>query len=57
MDGDVFIGYLGLDYRLQANVLLSLTVAHSQGDGDYAARDVTKGDVDITLTSVLPYVH
>ena len=57
MDGNVFTGYLGLDYRLQPNVLLGLAVAHSQGDVDYEARDVTKGDVDITLTSVLPYAH
>ena len=57
MDGNVFTGYLGLDYRLQSNVLLGLAVAHSQGDVDYEARDVIEGDVDITLTSVLPYAH
>ena len=57
MDSNVFTGYLGLDHRLQPNVLLGLAVAHSQGDVDYEARDVTKGDVDITLTSVLPYAH
>ena len=57
MDGNVFTGYPGLDYRLQSNVLLGLAVAHSQGDVDYEARDVTEGAVDITLTSVLPYVH
>ena len=28
----------------------------AQGDMDYETRDVTKGDVDITLTNVLPYV-
>ena len=57
IDGNVFMGYLGLDYRLQSNVLLGLPVAHSQGDVDYETRDVTRGDVDLTLTSVLPYVH
>ncbi len=57
MDGTVFTGYLGLDYRLQPNVLLGLAVAHSQGDVDYETRDVTKGEVDLTLTSVLPYAH
>ena len=57
MDGTVFTGYLGLDYRLQPNVLLGLAVAHSQGDVDYETTDVTKGDVDITLTSILPYAH
>ena len=45
MDGNVFTGYLGLDYRLQSNVLLGVAVAHSQGD------------MDFTLTSVLPYAH
>ena len=57
IDGDVSAGYPGLDYRLQPNVLLGLAVAHSQGDMDYEALDVTKGDVDLALTSVLPYVH
>ncbi len=57
MDGNVFTGYLGVDYRLQPNVLLGLAVAHSQGDVDYETANVTKGDVDVTLTSVLPYAH
>ena len=57
MDGNVFTGYLGVDYRLQPNVLLGLAVAHSQGDVDYETTDVTKGDVDVTLTSILPYAH
>ena len=57
MDGNVFTGYLGVDYRLQPNMLLGLAVAHSQGDVDYETTDVTKGDVDITLTSLLPYAH
>ena len=29
MDGNVFTRYLGLDYRVQLNVLLGLAVAHS----------------------------
>lgn len=45
MDGNVFTGYLGLDYRLQPTVLPGLAVTHSQGD------------VDIRLTSVLAYAH
>ena len=57
MDGNVFTGYLGLDYRLQPNVLLGLAVVHSQGDVDYETTDVTKGAVDLTLTSVSPYAH
>ena len=57
MAGDVFSGYLGLDYRLQQNVLLGLAVAHSRGDVGYETTDVTEGEVDMTLTSVLPYAH
>ena len=57
MAGDVFTGYLGLDYRLQQNVLLGLAVAHSRGDVGYETTDVTEGEMDIGLTSVLPYAH
>ena len=57
MDGEVFTGYVGLDYRLQQNVLLGLAVAHSRGDVDYETVDATRGDVDLRLTSVLPYAH
>ena len=57
MDRDVYTGHLGLDYRLQPTVLRGLAVAYSQGDVNYTATDVTKGDIDITLTSVVPYAH
>lgn len=50
-------GYLGLDYRLQRNVVLALALAYSQGAMDYEMREVTKGDVDLTLPSVLPYAQ
>ena len=42
MAGNVFTGYLGLDYRLQPNVLPGPAVAHSQGDVDYETTDVTR---------------
>ena len=57
MDGEVFTGYVGLDYRLQQNVLLGLAVAHSRGDVDYETADVIRGAADLRLTSVLPYAH
>ena len=57
MDGDVYSGYLGLDYRVRPDVLLGLAVAHSRGDVDYASAGVTKGELDVELTSVLPYAH
>ena len=57
MDGDVYSGYLGLDYRVRPDVLLGLAVAHSRGDVDYASTGVTEGALDVELTSVLPYAH
>ena len=57
MDGEVFTGYVGLDYRLQQKVLLGLAVAHSRGDVDYETADVIRGDVDLRLTNVLPYAY
>ena len=38
MDGNVFTGYLSVDYRVQPTVLMGLAVAHSQGDVDYGQR-------------------
>ena len=57
MDGGVFTGYLDVNYRLQSIVVVGMAVAHSQGDVDYEMTDVTKGDMDIILTSILPYAH
>ena len=38
-------------------MLLALAVAHSRGDVDHKTEDVTRGDVDLWLTGVLPYTH
>ncbi len=57
MDGDVFTGYVGLDYRMRRDVLLGMALAQSWGDVDYETTGVTRGKVDVGLTSVLPYVH
>ena len=57
MDGEVFTGYVGLDYRLQPDVLLGLAVAHSRGDVVTETADAAGGDVTLRLTSVLPYAH
>ncbi len=57
MDGEVFSGYVGLDYRSEHDLLLGAAVGHSRGDVDYETRDVTTGEVDVELTSVLPYAH
>ena len=57
MEGKGFTSYLGGVYRLQPTVLGGVTVAYSQSDVDYTTADVTRGDIDITLMSVLPYAH
>ena len=57
MDGEVFGGFVGLDYRLDRDVLLGVAVAHTRGDADYEIDAVTAGVVDLELTSVLPYAH
>ena len=57
MDGTLYSGYLGLDYRPQATVLMGLAVAHSTGDVSYERTGATKAGADVELTSVLPYAH
>ena len=57
MDGDVFSGYLGLDYRVRTNVLLGLAVSHAAGKIDYETDAGDRGRVDTGLTSVMPYAH
>ena len=56
MDGTLYSGYVGVDYRPQATVLLGLALAHSTGDVNYE-REATKAGADVELTSVLPYAH
>ena len=57
MDGRLYSGYLGLDYRPRSSLLLGLAVAHSTGDVEYERIGATKADVDVELMSVLPYAH
>lgn len=57
MDGDVFSGYLGLDYRARTNVLLGVAVSHAAGKVDYETGASERGRVDTALTSVMPYAH
>ena len=38
-------------------MLLGLAVTHSRGDVGYETTDVTEGEVDVGLTSILPYAH
>ena len=57
MDGRLYSGYVGLDYRPQSTVLLGLAVAHSTGEVNYERTEATKAGADVELTSVLPYAH
>ena len=57
MDGEVFGGYVGFDYRADRDTVLGMAIAHTRGDADYEADAVTAGTVDLALTSVLPYGH
>ena len=58
MDGTLYSGYVGLDYRPKPTVLLGLGVSHSTGDVNYERTAVSeRGGVDVKLTSVLPYAH
>ena len=60
MDGDLYSGYVGLDYRLDPKIMLGLAVSHATGDVDYEvtrATNRTKVGLDIQLTSVLPYAQ
>ena len=58
MDGDLYSGYLGLDYRLDPKIMLGLALSHATGDVDYeVTRNQTKVGLDVQLTSVLPYAR
>ena len=57
MDGEVFGGYVGLDYRQDRDTLLGMAIAHTRGEADYAIDRVTTGAADLELTSMLPYAH
>ena len=57
LDGDVNTGYLGIDALLPRNVRVGLAVARSSGEIDYRMAGVTDGELDLQLTSILPYVH
>ena len=59
VDGEVKSGQIGLDIQMDANILAGLMVNYSEGDSDYAFTSLggTRGEVDIRLTSLHPYLH
>ena len=59
MDGEVFAGHLGLDYRLSETILAGVIVSRTKGDVDYRFSDSQgdDGDVEMMMTSAHPYLH
>ena len=59
MDGEVFAGHLGLDYRVNDTLLAGTIVSRSSGDVDYRFSGPVgdDGGVRMDLTSAHPYVH
>ncbi len=55
-DGDVVTGYVGMDAKVGECVFAGVALAHSSGDISYGISDFA-GDLDISLTSVLPYAN
>ena len=59
MDGEVFAGHVGLDYRFSETILAGVIVSRSRGDVDYRFSG-PKGDdggIEMSLTSAHPYLH
>ena len=59
MDGEVFAGHIGLDYRFSGSILAGVIVSRSKGDVDYRfSRPVgDDGGIEMQLTSAHPYLH
>ncbi len=55
-DGELYTGYMGLDYRFGNKGLAGVAISRSVGEVDYEVSSI-RGDVDMGLTSVLPYAH
>ncbi len=59
MNGEVFAGHVGLDYRFSDAVLAGVIVSRTSGGVDYRFSGPTgdDGDIAMSLTSAHPYVH
>ena len=57
VDGRVDTGFLGVDARLPRNSLVGLAVARSSAEFDYLQTGVSQGELDLDMTTLLPYVH
>ena len=59
MDGEVFAGHIGLDYRFSDAILTGVIVSRTAGAMDYRFSGPTgdDGDIEMRLTSAHPYLH
>ena len=59
MDGEVFAGHVGLDYRFSETILAGVIVSRSRGDIDYrfSGPRGDDGGIEMSLTSAHPYLH
>ena len=59
MDGEVFAGHIGLDYRFSEAILAGVIVSRTTGGVDYRFSGPTgdDGDIEMSLTSAHPYLH
>lgn len=59
MDGEVFAGHVGLDYRFSDAILAGVIVSRTTGGVDYRFSGPAgdDGDIDMQLTSAHPYLH
>ena len=55
VDGEMLAGYLGVDGHLTATTQVGLAVSRSQGD--LASQGASRSDMELSLTTVLPYVR
>lgn len=59
MDGEVFAGHIGIDYRFSEAILAGVIVSRTTGGVDYRFSGPTgdDGDIEMSLTSAHPYLH
>ena len=57
VDGRIDTGYLGVDARLRRNTLAGVAVARSTAEFDYRHTGRAQGDLELEMTTLLPYVH
>ncbi len=59
MDGEVFAGHIGVDYRFSEAILAGVIVSRTTGGVDYrfSGPSGDDGDIEMSLTSAHPYLH